>query len=280
MSNVKGGAIKDRLAFDVTMAGFRKIKAAGGTGTCEAVRVAARRAGCSERTYWRRLASGGKGVEKPTVTLTVDQQARIRTTRGNLHLAWLSLSRSGSFTHGYRTFLRAFRALDASLQAGLKGGATAMRKVLPFLELAPPSHFLEIVEVDHALLKHVTVYDPVTKHKGHPWVTVVIDVWSRMIIGYSVTLATAGGAATSESVFLALADALNAFGAFEWIRYDQGADFMGPVADALERLNINTSPCPAYSPWTKPYVERFIRTLKHSLLPNIAAAGFEIEEAA
>lgn len=282
MANVKGGAVKDQLALDVALHGFAKLKAAGSSLTCRAVEVAAHRAGCSVRQMWRYVNGQERHEKRAREALTERQLAQVCRAGGNLHLAWSQLRRKGEFTQGYRTFLRAFAAVDPALAQGVREGRGEMLKLLPFLELPKPAHFLEVVEIDHAKLSQLKLYDPVTKHVGHPWATVVIDVWSRTVLGYAVTLGTdeREGAATSESAFLALADALLTYGAFEWIRYDQGADFMGPVAEALDRLGLGLSPCPAYSPWTKPYVERFFRTLKHTMLPEIAAAGFELEEVA
>jgi transposase InsO family protein len=291
MANVKGGAVKDQLALDVALDGFRKLRARG-LGIPEgSVAVTARRAGCSIRTVYRRLAETPPKA-RSTVRLTPDQLAHVwlsrpqqgedsikkKPVRGNLHLAWEQLRNAGAFPQSYRTFVRAFHRLDRAVQRGLLEGSDAMRALLPYLELAKPSHFLEIVESDHTLLEYLTLYDPVTKRQGHPWLTVVIDVWSRMVLGFSVTLPAEGASANAESVFVALADAILTYGKFGTLRFDQGREYMHPVAEALVRLGIGAAPCPAYRGWTKPYVERFNRTLKHTLLPAIAAAGYEIAE--
>ena len=123
--------------------------------------------------------------------------------------------------------------------------------------------------------------------------TIVIDVYSRMVIGFSITLAFPKeggrrGSPSTESAFAAFADGMvgrDYDGTFvggrpEWARFDQGSDFMGPVADALARLGVQLDPVEAEAPQHKPYVERFNGTLKRKYLPKVAGWGEELEAVA
>lgn len=287
MSGRAASARIDELAWQVQRRRLLDMRQRDGSVSRGAVRRVAEMLGCSERTVWRRL-NQEKPKARRRLTLT-DQYARvIKLHGGNVSLAWKDLHEAGLATFGYRTLLRAFNALPLARQRGLRDGLTAMRTAHPYLELAPPTRPNEILEIDHALLPDVTLYDPVNRRAGHPWITVIIDVYTRLIVGFSLTLAAKDGSATSESAFLALADALlgrevedvRIGGLFEWIRYDQGADFMGPVAEALARLGVGLAPCEAYTPWTKPYIERFIRTLKEEVLPTLPGYGVSLDEAA
>jgi transposase InsO family protein len=277
----------DELAWALRKPALLEARDRNGGISCGAVERTARAFRCSGRTIWRRLK---REPEPRSVgfSLAPGHLIYIRLHEGNVRAAHTELKTAGVVSVHYRTFLRAFNNLPAHMQRGLRDGMSGLRSALPFLELARPTRRNEIVEIDHTLLKDITLYDPVTRRAGHPWLTVVIDVFTRVIVGFSVTLAAKDGSATSESAFLAIADALigrvchgeRIGGRFEWIRYDQGADFMGPVAAALERLDIGLAPCEAYTPWTKPYIERFNRTLKSEILPTLAGYGVALEDAA
>jgi transposase InsO family protein len=241
---------------------------------------------CSERHMWRcwRAKQDAKAPRTKGPALTPEQQAYVWRFRGQMKAAWDAASKHGVFAKGYRTFLRHFHRLPKAIQEGISKSEKAMRAQLPFLDLPRPTHRMEVAEIDHALLDKIVIRDPVSGRHGHPWITVIIDVYSRKILGFSVTLAVGAKGellgATSESAFAALADAILAYGKFEYLRFDQGADFMYPVANAIERLGIKPWPSPAYSPWTKPFIERWFKTLKYDLLPSCPGFGIALEEAA
>ena len=137
----------------------------------------------------------------------------------------------------------------------------------------------------HARLGDFVTRSPLTNRVGHPWVTLGIDVASRVYVGLSVTLAD-GGNANTESAFTAIADMLlgrvyedGTFigGMPEWIRIDQGSDFMNGVADAIEMLGGKCQPVEANTPQHKPYVERAIGTIKRRVLPRLPGYGERLD---
>jgi hypothetical protein len=276
----------DRLKLDQALERLSRARQINDSVSSYNVAVEAEFVGCSKRTIWRALNAidNPKPSELRATELNLESQAVVWNHKGRLKSAWREAVGAGFFERSYRTFVRALGRLPIGVQAGITKGEDAMRAVLPYLDLPRPTRRMEVVEIDHALLPDIVVYDPVSGRRGHPWITIVIDVYSRMVLGFSLTLAIGPNGerlgATSESAFVALADALMNYGRFEWLRFDQGADFMGPVAEAITRLGIKAYPSPAHSPWTKPYVERFFQTLKRDLLPTCPGYGITLEEAA
>lgn len=59
---------------------------------------------------------------------------------------------------------------------------------------------LEIVQVDHTLVDVILVDGPSANVMGRPWITVAIDVFSRMIVGYYVALENPGALGTGMCV--------------------------------------------------------------------------------
>jgi hypothetical protein len=199
---------------------------------------------------------------------------------GSVAGAHREMSELGLLDLGYRAFLRAFNRLDCGVRTGVRLGSASTSAALPYLTLAAPTHSNELFEIDHTLLGELLVRGVGSNTVDHAWLTLVIDVYSRVIVGFSVTLAD-GGTANTESAFAAIADTLigrdyNGLfvggGPLYW-RFDQGSDFMGHVADAIERLGGRTQPAPANTPQAKPYVERAIRTVKHQILPRLPGFG-------
>jgi hypothetical protein len=219
--------------------------------------------------------------------LTPDEMGYIRLHDGNVYGAWEDMTQRGLEPVGYKTLLRAFNRLDAGLIAGLRGGVDAMRAAMPYLTLPPASRPNEIFEIDHTLLKQILIRDSLSNRRGHPWLTIVIDVFTRTIVGFSITLAL-DGPANTESAFAAIADALigrDYDGTFvggmpEWFRFDQGSDFMNGVADAIDRLGGKSQPTEADTPEHKAIIERVNRTIKGRILPPLPGYGDRMSRAA
>jgi hypothetical protein len=203
---------------------------------------------------------------------------------GSVHAAWREMGDLGLTRIGYRAFLRGFNRLDPGVRTGVRFGSAANSNYLPWLTLAAPTHANEIFEIDHTLLGELLVRGAGTNKTGHAWLTIVIDVHSRAVVGFAVTLAD-GGAANTESAFAAIADTVlgrDYDGTFvggmpTYWRFDQGSDFMGHVADAIDRLGGRTQPAPANTPQAKPYVERAIGTVKHQIVPRLPGFGLRMD---
>lgn len=283
--------ITDPVRWELMRARIEADREQRGTYSCALIRAAAAVLNRSTRTIRRWLEEDPR--RRVIFVLTDEQMAYIRLHKGNVAEAWHQLNKAGLVPVSEKTFRRAFNRLAPGVRDGLRRGKRDMRDSLPCVTLPSPTERNEIWEIDHALLKEIVVRDPHTNRRGHPWLTVIIDVKTRMLVGFSITLGLRRedgkrAGPTSESAFAALADAMlgrDYDGTFvggkpKLVRFDQGRDFMYPVAEALDRFDIETAPAPADTPQHKPYVERVIGTIRHRILPPLPGFGIELEEAA
>lgn len=149
------------------------------------------------------------------------------------------------------------------------------------------NHILEIVEIDHTPLDIlVTNADGVVL--GRPYATVIIDRFSRCVLGLHISLAGHG----TEAVFSALRHALlpksylgsrfadlnlewNCYGWPSTLLMDNGAEFHAEsVVDALLQLGIIGEYAKSKTPNDKPFVERFIKTLNYSFIHKLPGTTF------
>jgi len=144
------------------------------------------------------------------------------------------------------------------------------------------SRILELVEIDHTPVDIMVVNEDRVVI-GRPMFTVVLDRFSRCILGYNLTLSTHG----TPGVFEALRHALlpktylqdhfadlnltwECFGWFEKLLMDNGREFHADaVTDALLSLGIITEYSASRSPNDKPFVERFLKTFNYSFIHKL-----------
>ncbi|MCI1192096.1 DDE-type integrase/transposase/recombinase [Calidifontimicrobium sp. SYSU G02091] len=139
---------------------------------------------------------------------------------------------------------------------------------------------LERVEVDHFLCDVHLVDEKTGSRLGRPWLTLVIDHYSGLVLGYHLSFAPPSAA----SVLAALRHAIlpkelsfdvneakqdqspqvrwQAFGIPDLVVVDNGLDLTSNgVREACLALGIDILFTPPRSPWYKGVVERFGRTL-------------------
>lgn len=165
------------------------------------------------------------------------------------------------------------------------------------------SRILELVEVDHTPLD-VLVVDESGVVVGRPMLTLVLDRFSRCVLGFHLSLDGHG----THSVFAALRHALlpklyldsgayegmglawPCHGWFERLVMDNGREFHAESSvDALLNLGIIGEYAASKAPNDKPHVERVLKTINYSFihqLPGTTLAkghqrvGFKSEEEA
>jgi putative transposase len=202
-----------------------------------------------------------------------------------------------------RTIQRRLRELCAfELAVARYGLREAERRFAMNLGARRVSRILEIVEIDHSPIDCLVV-DEKGRVRGRPWVTVVLDRYSRVVLGYHLSLAGHG----TEAVFEAIRHALMpktylngkyndlelnwfAFGWPERVVMDNGREFHGKaVVSALIEIAVLAEFASSNEPNDKPHVERFIKTLNYCFihrLPGTTLAsvdervGFKAEEEA
>lgn len=147
---------------------------------------------------------------------------------------------------------------------------------------------LERVEIDHSKLDIFVVDGATGLPLGRPWITVVIDVFTRAILGFSLSFDPPSHMTVARALKMALLPKVNLkerwpsingnwsmFGRMEDAVVDNGLEFHG---DSLEaacfQLGINLSFCPRKKSWWKGHVERVIGTLNRAVTDGMPGRTF------
>jgi len=151
-----------------------------------------------------------------------------------------------------------------------------------YLTARKVSRILELVEIDHTPVDLMVVNENRVVI-GRPTITVVLDRFSRCILGFHLSLAGHG----TPAVFEALRHALlpktyirnrypdlkldwPCYGWFEKLLMDNGREFHSDaIVDALLNLGIVSEYAASREPNDKPFVERFLRTFNYSFIHKL-----------
>lgn len=150
-----------------------------------------------------------------------------------------------------------------------------------------PGHFpgadwpLAVVQIDHTLLDIILVDDIHRLSIGRPWITLAIDVFSRMVVGFYVSLdppgAMAAGLCIASAIlpkekWLALHDINNAWpcwGLMKQIHADNAGEFRGHMLQrACQEYGVDIEWRPVKKPHYGAHIERLLGTFSkeiHSL---------------
>jgi len=139
---------------------------------------------------------------------------------------------------------------------------------------------LERVEVDNTPLDLVVIDSSTDLLLGRPWIVMMIDAYSRMIVGFHITFRKP----SSRSVLRCLKHAVlpktylkerfpqiigewNVFGIIRNLVCDNGLEFhANDLETVCNDLGTNVIYCPTRSPQMKGRIERFLKTLNYSLI--------------
>lgn len=138
-------------------------------------------------------------------------------------------------------------------------------------------HANERWEIDHTRLDtHVrTLGDDGLWRPARPWLTAVIDVYSRAIMGLVLSLRTPDAFTTAIVLRRAILPkpewpAWTPRGLPRLLVLDNGRDFQASdVAASLNALGIQQQFCDPHTPDQKPHIERWFGTLTRNLLPML-----------
>lgn len=152
---------------------------------------------------------------------------------------------------------------------------------------------LERVEVDHTPLDYFLIDERSWLPLGRPMLTLLIDTYSRMILGYYLSFGSTSAAAVMGALRHAIlpkalpARALPgvtivhpwvAYGLMESLVLDNGLEFHGNDLElAALDLGIRLQYCPTRTPQFKGRVERVLKTINYSFahqLPGTSLAKF------
>jgi putative transposase len=151
-----------------------------------------------------------------------------------------------------------------------------------------PTRPLERVEIDHTILDLFIIDSETRLPVGRPTVTVIIDKYSRMILGIHVGFDPPGYLSVMlcllhaitpknylETEFPSVENKWNTHGIPEQIIVDNALEFYSEdFDDACLQLGIHVSYSPVKHPWYKASIERFFGTQNRRLLHNQPGTTF------
>lgn len=190
---------------------------------------------------------------------------------------------------GVATVYRWLNTLQHDLvQRARLGKDAARREFRAVLQKLKVTRILERVEIDHTPLDLIVVDKATWLPLGRPWLTLAIDRYSRMIMGFYISF----HAPSSFSILQCLKRAIlpkdawlarfpditekwPARGIPEMIACDNGMDLHGDAFEEICReMGIQILYTPAGHPYLKGAVERMFRTMNQGLVHRLPGTVF------
>ena len=213
---------------------------------------------------------------------SIEQENKVRDARAQLKMPCC------------RTLHRWWSRMDRYDVSSIADGvAEARQKFRLVRQSVSTSRILERVEIDHTPMDVFVVDDETLLPCGRPTLTVLIDHYSRMPIGYHMSFGgpsiSAVLAAVRHAILpkepmsgyipnLSINHAWPCYGLFDLLVADNGAEFHGDALDqACLLLNTKILYCPARQPRFKGTIERFLKTINYGFahqLPGTSLAKF------
>lgn len=143
---------------------------------------------------------------------------------------------------------------------------------------------LQRAAMDHCRLDFFVVDMASGLPLGRPWLTVILDECTRMILGYSLSFEAPGALSVMRALRHAILpkDCLDdvshpwpTWGVMRTLVVDNGGEFHGESLDyAAGQFGITVQTCPRRKPWFKGKIERFFRTMQTDLTSHIPGRTF------
>ena len=137
---------------------------------------------------------------------------------------------------------------------------------------------LDIVQIDHTPVDIILVDEKHRKPIGRPWLTLAIDIYSRMVVGYHLSLdapsATSIAMCVSQAIFpkdqllgeLKIKGDWPVWGTMERVHVDNGADFRSKTfRKACMLHSINLEYRPVGQPQFGGHIERLLGTIMNEV---------------
>lgn len=187
------------------------------------------------------------------------------------------------------TLYRYMSRLEAyDVYAAREGKPSADREFRTVTGVQKTNRILERVEIDHTPINLLVFCDKSLLPIGRPWLTLAIDKHSRMVVGFYIGFHTP----SAYSVLQCLKQAIlpkdellrrypdittpwPARGIPEVLVCDNGMDLhSSTLAMTCQELSIQLQYCPAKTPQYKGAIERFLKTINHSLIHALPGSVF------
>jgi putative transposase len=172
------------------------------------------------------------------------------------------------------------KALSDKEKLRRREGGKAMRdKYAPIPGTFPGADWpLAVVQIDHTPVDLMLVDDVHRRPVGRPWVTLAIDVFSRMVTGFSVSFDPPGALAVGlclahailpKDIWLARHDIATpwpVWGVMDTVHADNAKEFRGSMLrKACEEYGITLHWRPGGRPHFGGHIERLLGTLNHEI---------------
>ncbi len=237
----------------------------------EMVRLAAQGLGVSERSVWRWLQAGPPHGRWAHYQLTPQDWDLYWDHRGNVAEVWRVRRAAGQERPALRTLQSAFRReLSAGERAAVVDGEEGRRRHTVYLRWQPTQRNA-LWEADHKELG-VWVIAPRAQRPSKPWVTLFVDAYCRLIMGWAIsTYPSSAHVLAGLRAGIAVDEARGPYGGVPAvIRPDRGLEFAAKsITRAAASVGIAVQPTPAYRPYLKGKVERVNRTVAQQLLAQL-----------
>lgn len=185
----------------------------------------------------------------------------------------------------YRYFDRLYQ-YEVDLARLGKNAAAAQHR--PSQGLVKVKRIHERWEVDHTPLDLLVYCEKTGLPMGRPWITVIIDRYSRYILGFYISFQHPSANSVLQAVVHAILpkeEFLSQFpdikarwlakGFGDIIVCDNGMDFHAEsFIAACQEIGLSVWFCPAKTPQYKGSIERFFRTLNHGLIHKLPGSVF------
>jgi putative transposase len=168
------------------------------------------------------------------------------------------------------------------------GQLAAMHRFRTSIGHAAADRPLMRVEVDHTRLDIVVVDEDTGLPIGRPWLTLIVDVYTKCILGFHLSFDPPSHATVAKALKMSLLpktwlheefSEVNGdwimFGVMEELVCDNGLEFHGlSLESACLLLGIIISFCPRKTPWWKGTVERTLGTMNRGVTAGMPGKTF------
>ncbi|WP_448093682.1 transposase [Pseudomonas lini] len=160
-----------------------------------------------------------------------------------------------------------------------KGRQRALKKQKWSRKSPPPTHLLERIECDTQVIDVFVVNDN-GNVIGRPFLTVLLEVISRSIIGYDISLNPPCIEKTLRALKHSLSSDKDHAGLGLIYIMDNGSEFAGAkLAYVMQLLGAEIVFCEPYAPDQKPHVERWFKTHNLQFAHHLSGTTFSDPEA-
>lgn len=177
------------------------------------------------------------------------------------------------------TIRRRIADIPEKVEAERRVGIKAARAYTPLEGSLPiPEAPLGVVQIDHTKVDIILVDDISRRPVGRPWITLAIDIFSRMIAGFYVSFDPPGAMSTGlciahsmlpKNVWLAKYGITTPWpicGHIQMLHLDNAKEFHGTMLDrACQNYGIELCWRPVKKPWYGGHIERWMGTFAQEI---------------